>query len=190
MPITVLFMGWAIIFTSCSCWPGHLLLDWSGCQAENWESALSSRTPPQERKWKIKINQECNMLCRKRRCEMTPRNKNSRNSLLFQICCYPFKFKRSFWYMWLLIQDSREKLVMKPTMIRAVPWPENMTAAAYKETTWLWLTLSLDKVMGLIMMAVCNGPLQTEGNGIYIFFLKCLGTIMSPSVSRTRKYLL
>lgn len=65
-----------------------------------------------------------------------------------------------------------------------------MTAAAYKETTWLWLTLSLDKVMGLIMMAVCNGPLQTEGNGIYIFFLKCLGTIMSPSVSRTRKYLL
>lgn len=110
MSITALFMSWAIIFASCSCWPGHLLLDWSGCQAEIWESALSSRTTPQEHKWKTKVNQECNMLCRKRRYEMTPRN--SRNSLLFQLSCYPSKFRRSFWYMWLKRvwkEDSREE---------------------------------------------------------------------------------
>lgn len=67
---------WArtIIFISCRCWPGHLLLDWSGCWAEIWESAVSSRITSQEHKWKIMGNQECNMLCRKRRYELTTSN--------------------------------------------------------------------------------------------------------------------
>lgn len=172
---------WAgpITLTLCRCWAGHLLLDWSGCWAEIWEFALSSRITPQEHKWKIMGNRECNMLCRKRRHKLT--TSNSSNGLFsFQLTCYQFKKTEDT----LLIHETKkgEKArqsggthivtwgilavpsIMKFPTIQAIPWTENMIAVLYRETLQLQPTLSLDKVLGLIAMAVCNSPLQAEGN--------------------------
>lgn len=161
---------------------GTLVLDISPAAELSWESAESSRITPWEHKWKIVGNQECNMLCGKRRHEQTASNSCISLFSFWLIAINANKLKTHFWHETKKMEKARQSggkhrvtwgilavpCIMKSPTTQVVPWTKNMMTVLYKETLQFQPTLSLGTVLGLTVMAVCNSPLQTEGNGLFL----------------------